>query len=99
MREDIYASSNHEIAVMLGRRFQNYRKRMKLTQKQLAELTGISVFTISAFEKGMGTGLSLTSFIGMMRAIDQLEQLDALLPELPESPRDLFEKQMKQKKQ
>ena len=98
MKDEIYAHSNYDIASMLGKRFQTYRKQMRLTQKQLSEKTGLSIFTISSFEKGTGTGLSLTSFISMIRAIEQLEQIDALLPELPESPKALYEKQIKRKR-
>ena len=99
MEKDIYAYSNREIAASLGRRFQEYRKRMGYTQKVLAEKTGISVFTISSFEQGTGVGLSLTIFISMMRAIEQLEQMEALLPDLPESPKALFERAQKRHKQ
>ena len=98
MVEDIYAQSNNEIVAQLGKRFQRYRKQMGLTQKQLDEITGISVFTISAFEKGTGMGLSLTSFTNMMRSLEQLDQIDALLPELPETPKALYEKQFKQRR-
>ena len=90
MNEDIYESSNQEIAALLGKRFQEYRKRMGYTQKALSEKTGLSVFTISSFEKGTGTGLSLASFLALMRSIEQLESVANLLPELPESPKTLF---------
>lgn len=94
----IYAKSNSEIAVEIGSRFQQYRKRMGFTQKQVAEKTGLSVFTISSFEKGTGTGLSLSAFISLMRSIEQLEQVENLLPELPESPKAIYERQLKRKR-
>ena len=98
MTKDIYALSNREMVATLGKRFQQYRKRMGFTQKTLSEKTGTSIFTISSFEKGTGTGLSLSTFIALMRAVEGLEQIEALLPEQPRSPKDLFEEEQKRGK-
>ncbi|KAA6351961.1 hypothetical protein EZS27_000758 [termite gut metagenome] len=66
-----------------------------IDQMQQAARSGLSVFTISSFENGSSTGITLASFIKLLRAIDNLEEIDKLLPELPESPRALFKKQSK----
>lgn len=71
---------------------------MGLTQKQVSEQSGLSVFTISSFENGSSTGITLASLIKLLRAINFLEEIDKLLPELPESPRALWMKQQKGKK-
>jgi transcriptional regulator with XRE-family HTH domain len=68
---------------------------MEFTQKDVAAKSGISVFTISSFENGSSTGITLTSFLKLLRAIDILEEVEKLLPDLPESPRALFMKQSK----
>ncbi|NDP20513.1 MAG: helix-turn-helix transcriptional regulator [Paludibacter sp.] len=68
---------------------------MGFTQKEVAEKSGLSVFTISSLENGSSTGITLTSFIKLLRAIDSLEEIEKLLPELPQSPRALFKKQQK----
>ncbi|GAO31503.1 helix-turn-helix domain-containing protein [Geofilum rubicundum] len=68
---------------------------MRYTQKQIAEKSGLSVFTISSFENGASTGITIASFIKLLRAIDSLEEIEKLLPELPVSPRELFLKQHK----
>jgi len=95
MYDKIYEKSGSEIIRGLGERFSDYRKRMGYTQKEVASKSGKSVFTISSFENGSSTGLTLASFIKLLRAIDHLEEIEKLLPELPESPRRLFYKQSK----
>jgi len=95
MYSEIYEKSGSDIIRGLGERYSDYRKRMGYTQKSVAAKSGISVFTISSFENGSSTGITLASFIKLLRAIDSLEEIGKLLPELPESPRALFEKQSK----
>ena len=95
MYNEIYEKSGCEIIRGLGERYSDYRKRMRHTQKDVANKSGISVFTISSFENGSSTGITLASFLKLLRAIDCLEEIEKLLPELPVSPRALFEKQSK----
>ena len=85
MREDIYTLSTNEIVAELGKRFKSYRKKRKMTHKKIAEQTGISTFTLSSFESGRGSGLSLNSFINLLRIIEELERIDDALPELEKS--------------
>jgi hypothetical protein len=80
-------------------------RKIKLSKKQkwfltpiFPEKSGLSIFTISSFENGSSTGVTLASFIKMLRAIDSLDEIEKLLPELPESPRALFKKQQKESK-
>lgn len=68
---------------------------MGFTQKEVAEKSGISVFTISTFENGSSAGITLATFIKLLRAIDSLEDIEKLIPELPISPRLLFKKMNK----
>ncbi len=95
MYSELYEKSGSDIIRELGKKYSDYRKRMEYTQKEVAEKSGLSVFTISSFENGSSTGLTLASFIKLLRAIDSLEEIEKLLPELPESPRALFKKQSK----
>jgi len=97
MYNEIYELSGSDIIRQMGKRFGDYRKRMGYTQKEVAEKSGLSVFTISSFENGSSTGITLASFIKLLRAIDNLDEIEKLLPELPESPRRLFKKQQKEK--
>lgn len=95
MNDDLYEQSGSDIIRQLGKRYSDYRKRMGFTQKEVAEQSGLSIFTISSFENGSTTGVTLASFIKMLRAIESLEEVEKLLPELPASPRALFKKQHK----
>lgn len=95
MYSELYEKSGSDIIRELGVQYSQYRKRMKYTQKQVAEKSGLSVFTISSFENGSSTGITMSSFIKLLRAIDSLEEIEKLLPELPASPRELFFKQHK----
>lgn len=93
MQDNIYEKSGAELICEVGRRYRDYRKRMGLTQKEVSHKSGLSVFTISGFEKGSGTGITMASFIKMLRAIDCLDEIEKILPPLPESPRTLYKKQ------
>ena len=97
MNGNIYEQTGSEIIRMLGNQFAAYRKRMGFTQKDVSIKSGISIFTISTFENGSSTGLTMSSFIKLLRAINQLEEIEKLLPELPESPRELYLKLQKNK--
>lgn len=93
MDGDLYEKSGVEIIRELGQRYAVYRKRLGITQQEVAKRSGLSVFTISSFENGSSTGITLASLIKLLRSIGFLEEIDKLLPELPESPRSLFKKQ------
>lgn len=95
MYSEIYEKSGSELIREMGRRFKDYRKRLGYTQKEISEKSGLSVFTISSFENGSSTGLTLASLLKLLRAIDSLEEIERVLPELPESPKALFYKQRK----
>lgn len=95
MYSKLYEKSGSDIIRELGKKYSEYRKRMKYTQREVAHKSGLSVFTISSFENGSSTGITLASFIKLLRAIDSLDEIEKLLPELPESPRALFKKQSK----
>lgn len=95
MYSELYEKSGSEIIRELGKRYQDYRKRMGYTQKEISEKSGLSVFTISSFENGSSTGLTLASLLKLLRAIDSLEEIEKILPELPESPRAVFYRQRK----
>jgi len=82
----------HATIQQLGKRYAQYRKRVGMTQKAVSEHTGLSIYTISCFENGSQTGLTLTSFIKMLKAIGLASEIENILPELPESPRELYYK-------
>lgn len=95
MYSELYEKSGSDTIRELGKRYSDYRKRMGYTQKEVAERSGLSIFTISSFENGSSTGITMASFVKLLRSIDSLEEVEKLLPELPLSPRKLFKEQRK----
>lgn len=83
---DLYEYSTPELVRLLGSRFKEYRMRCNLTQKEVAELSGIGLTTIHKFENGTAGNLSLSTFILLLKVVGQINALDDVLPELPESP-------------
>lgn len=83
---DFYEYSMPELVRLLGSRFKDYRMRCNLTQKEVAEQSGIGLTTIHKFENGTANNLSLSTFILLLRVVGQVNALDDVLPELPESP-------------
>ena len=81
-----YEYSTPELVRLLGSRFKDYRMRCNLTQKEVAEQSGIGLTTIHKFENGTANNLSLSTFILLLRVVGQVNALDDVLPELPESP-------------
>lgn len=74
-----------ELVKMLGVRFKDYRLRAQLTQKDVAELTGLTIPTVQRFENGMSGNISLGTFLLLMKAVGCINGLDELMPEQPES--------------
>jgi transcriptional regulator with XRE-family HTH domain len=60
--------------------------RCNLTQREVAEQSGIGLTTIHKFENGTAGNLSLSTFILLLKVVGQINALDDVLPELPESP-------------
>ena len=83
---DLYEYSTPELVRLLGSRFKDYRMRCNLTQKEVAEQSGIGLTTIHKFENGTANNLSLSTFVLLLRVVGQVNALDDVLPELPESP-------------
>ena len=83
---NFYEYSTPELVRLLGERFKEYRMRCNLTQKEVAEQSGIGLTTIHKFENGTAVNLSLSTFILLLKVIGQVDALDDVLPELPESP-------------
>lgn len=83
---DLYEYSTPELVRLLGERFKEYRMHCNLTQKEVAEQSGIGLTTIYKFENGTAGNLSLSTFILLLKVVGQVNALDNLMPELPESP-------------
>ena len=86
MKTELFEYSTLELVRLLGERFKEYRMRCNLTQREVAELSGIGLTTIYKFENGTAGNLSLSTFILLLKVVGQVNALDDLMPELPESP-------------
>ena len=81
-----YDYNTIEIIRNAGLRIKRYRIWAGLTQKELAEQSGISLSTIRGFETGKAANISLDTFLKILNAIGMKYTLDDLLPEIMESP-------------
>lgn len=83
---DYLEYSTPELVRMLGVRFKDYRLRANMTQKEIAEVTGLTIPTIQRFENGLSNNISLGTFLLLLKAVGCINDLDELMPEQPESP-------------
>ena len=73
-KKDWYSQSDNAIIKELGSFVKETRLRKNYTQKDLAEKAGVHRVTLSEFEQGKRG--SLTAFIQLLRALNELELLD-----------------------
>jgi Predicted transcriptional regulators len=83
---DLYEYSTPELVRLLGERFKDYRLRCNLTQKEVAEQSGVGLTTIHKFENGSAGNLSLSTFLLLLKVVGCIDAIDDLMPELPPSP-------------
>ena len=93
MDETNFATGN-DLLMLFAQRVKEYRLAAQLSQKELAELSGVSQATISHFEQGVNRNLTLGNFIALLRILGLEQRLMELMPELPMQPMVLrkFEK-------
>ncbi len=83
--------TNKSILDIISRRIKEYRLAARLSQRELAAKSGVSYTTISHFEQGINTNLTLNNFLSILRVIGMEERMIELLPELPVPPLALRE--------
>jgi len=89
---------NQDILLDLGKRLKQHRLNYNLTAKKLSEKSGVSVRTLTGFERGE-KNISLLNLIELLRALRLLNNLSELLPEIPViSPLELIEIEKKKRK-
>lgn len=82
MNGDDY-KTNQDILNLLARRVKEYRLAARLSQKEMAERSGISKATIAHFEQGVNPNLTLNNFISLLRVLGMENRIEEILPELP----------------
>jgi transcriptional regulator with XRE-family HTH domain len=88
---DLQYLSNRDIMETLAKRVKEYRLAARLSQRELAEKSGVSYTTISHFEQGKNPNLTLNNFISLIRVVGMERNMLELLPELPVPPMALRE--------
>lgn len=78
--------TNQDIMLLLAKRIKEYRLAARMSQKEMAEKSGVSLATISHFEQGVNQNMTLNNFISLLRVIGMEQRIIDLLPELPIPP-------------
>lgn len=85
--------TNTDVIREIGIRLREQRISKKLTQQQLANHAGLSLFTISKIEKGQSVSLSM--LVAVLRVLRLLDNLELLLPKSEISPIALLKQKQK----
>lgn len=84
--DNLSYTTNQDIIALLCQRLKEYRLAARISQKEMAEKSGVSLTTISHLEQGVNRNLTLNNFISLLRVLGLEQRLSKLLPELPVSP-------------
>lgn len=79
-------TTNQDIIALLCQRLKEYRLAACISQREMAEKSGVSLTTISHLEQGMNRNITLNNFISLLRVLGLEQRLSDLLPELPVPP-------------
>jgi len=91
-------SINQDILIDLGKKLKQHRLNQNISSSELAEKSGVSLRTISGFERGE-KNISLLNLIELLRVLNLLNKLNELIPELPTiSPLQMIELEKKKRK-
>ena len=64
-------TTNSDMLTLLAKRVKEYRLAARMSQKELAEQSGVSQTTMSHFEQGVSRNLTLANFISLLRSVRQ----------------------------
>ena len=81
---DLYAQTNDAIMRQIGSKLKELRIEKNMKQAELADASGVSVFTISSVENGKTT--SLLTIVQLLRALEHLDYLNSFFQEETISP-------------
>lgn len=83
--------SDVELLQKIGCKLKELRLEQNIKQKELAEKSGLSMFSISQIETGHNT--SMQSIVQVLRALDRLELLDSFVINKVENENPLADRQ------
>ena len=84
--DNLSYTTNQDIIALLCQRLKEYRLAARISQREMAEKSGVSLTTISHLEQGMNRNITLNNFISLLRVLGLEQRLSDLLPELPVPP-------------
>ena len=84
--DNLSYTTNQDIIALLCQRLKEYRLAARISQREMAEKSGVSLTTISHLEQGMYRNITLNNFISLLRVLGMEQRLSDLLPELPVPP-------------
>ena len=82
-----------EYQKLIGDRIKQYRVNARISQKDLEEMSGVSVRSISRLEQG--TSIQLESFIKILYALNLENNIDLLIPDQTKRPYSYLKKSEK----
>ncbi len=85
----------NNVSEMSGR-IKEYRISISMTQKELADKSGVSIRSISRFENG--EDISLSSFYKILKALNLDDRLDMLVPDQSKRPSYYLNSERKRKR-
>lgn len=88
---DFVLASSEAIEDALSERIEEIRLQQNITQSRLASEAGVSRSTITRLVQG-GKGISLDSFIRILKALNMANRLETLLPDSSLSPLEELKK-------
>ena len=76
------------ITVEIGKRLKTYRLKKRLSQQELANQAGVSLFSVAKIEKGKSVTISV--LLPVMRVLRLLDNFELLIPEVGISPIEML---------
>lgn len=93
----LYGTENNEIIMKeLGKRIQDIRISMNLTQSEMADRSGVALRTVTRIENG--ESVKVESVLNVLRVLNGLPNLDLLLPEQILIPTEIVDYGKKRKR-
>ena len=89
-----FGATDSAIAEDIGGRLKRLRLDRNYTQKELCELTGLSIKAILNAEKGKS---NIVTYIKFLRALNCLDHLDNFIPELGIGPMQIVKSSSKKR--
>lgn len=79
-------TTNYDIMLLLAQRVKEYRLAARISQKEMAERSGVGLATIAHFEQGKQVNITVNNLLSILRVMGLEMRVADLLPKLPMTP-------------